>query len=76
MNYIKYHMDGITKREMNLAILKAIQENHPTLKPMIQEIEQLMKQNKTASRVMKKLEIKFWPPKIMMEWEFPFKDKK
>jgi ABC-type hemin transport system substrate-binding protein len=68
-------MDGITDRELALVKLKTIQETYhiDSLKPMIHQIEQLMKENKAARRVLKKFEIGIWPPRITLEWEFPFK---
>jgi len=68
-------MDGITKRELALAQLKAIQKQYhiESLEPMINQIEQFFKENRAARRVLKKFEIGIWPPRITIEWEFPFK---
>jgi len=68
-------MVGITDRELALAELKLIQKDphYKKLKPMIDQIEQFFKENKSAHRVLKKFEISIYPPKITLEWEFPFK---
>jgi len=57
---------------------KSIDEIYDTkkLKPIIKHFDQLVKENKAARKVIKKFEIKFWPPKISIEWEFPFREKK
>ena len=68
-------MVGITDRELALAELKLIRDDpdYAELKPMIDQIEQFFKENKSARRVLKKFEISIYPPKITLEWEFPFK---
>lgn len=68
-------MVGITDRELALAELKLIQDDphYAKLKPMIDQIEKFFLENKPARRVLKKFEISIYPPKITLEWEFPFK---
>ena len=71
-------MSEITDRELTLAQLKSIDDIYDvkSLKPIIKNFEEIIKENKAARKVMKKIEIKFWPPKITIEWEFPFRNKK
>jgi len=68
-------MAEITDRELMIAQLKAIDDMYDSkrLKPIIKHFDQLIKENKAARKVIKKFEIKLWPPKITIEWEFPFK---
>lgn len=68
-------MVGISNRELALAELKLIQDDprYVKLKPMIDQLEQFIKENRLGRRVLKKFEISIYPPKITLEWEFPFK---
>ena len=47
--------------------------NTNQLKPIIKHFDQLIKENKAARKVLKKFEVKLWPPKLTIEYEFPFK---
>jgi len=68
-------MSELTDREITLAKLKSLNDIYKikSLKPFIKHFEKLMNENKAARKVLKKFEIKLWPPKITIEYEFPFK---
>ena len=68
-------MPELTDREIALAQLKALDDlyNVKALKPFIKHFEKLMNENKQARKVLKKIELKLWPPKLTIEYDFPFK---
>jgi len=68
-------MPEITDREIALAEMKALDDlcDVKALKPFIKHFEKLMIENKAARKVLKKIELKLWPPKLTIEYEFPFK---
>jgi len=74
-------MPDITDRELALAKLKMFDECYNqdgsivSLKSIIKHMEKLIKENKAARKELKKFEIQVWPPKITIEWEFPFREK-